>query len=202
MSIQQALRPKSPRNLAATAGIAALVLVVYTAAAWGRTWSPKRDFGLAFGACAALLFVVEMGYPFRRPKARPLRSAKSWMQAHVYRGALAFLGVLAHAGFSLPHGWSGWALVVMSAGVTASGLAGVFLQKWIPPALSEGLRVEALFEWIPSLVEGLLNEADEIVEGGSEALEGFYRREVRERLARLDPSWAYVFDVRAGRDRA
>ena len=89
---------------------------------WG---SAKRGFGLAFGVLAALLFVFEMGYPFRRPKARPLRSAKSWMQAHVYMGALAFLGVLAHAGFSLPHGWSGWALVALSGWVTASGLAGV-----------------------------------------------------------------------------
>jgi hypothetical protein len=124
------------------------------------------------------------------------------MQAHVYLGALALLGALAHSGFSVPHGWMGWALVVLSAWVTVTGLAGVFLQKWIPAALSEGLRVEALFERIPSLVEALLNEADELVEGASESLEGFYRRDVRERLSRLDPSWAYVFDVRAGRDRA
>jgi hypothetical protein len=202
LSIQQALRPKSPRNLALTAGAAALLILVYALSAWGRTWSPKRGFGLAFGILAALLFVFEMGYPFRRPKARPLRTAKAWMQAHVYLGALGLLGALAHAGFALPHGWMGWALVALSAWVTGSGLAGVFLQKWIPAALSEGLRVEALFERIPSLVEGLLAEADALVEGASEGLEGFYRRDVRERLSRLDPSWAYVFDVRAGRDRA
>ena len=202
MSIQQALRPKSPRNFAIASGAGLVMLIVYAAAAWGRTWSPKRGFGLAFGILAAALFVFEMGYPFRRPKARPLPTAKAWMQAHVYLGALAFLGALAHAGFALPHGFMGWALVILSAWVTGSGLAGVFLQKWIPAALSEGLRVEALFERIPSLVDGLLNEADELIEGASEGLDGFYRREVRERLSRLDPSWAYVFDVRAGRDRA
>jgi hypothetical protein len=202
LSIQQALRPKSPRNLAIAAGAGLLLLMVYAAASWGRVWSPKRGFGLAFGILAALLFVFETVYPFRRPKARPLRSAKAWMQAHVYLGAMAFLGVLAHAGFTLPHGWMGWALLLLSAWVTASGLAGVFLQKWIPAALSEGLRVEALFERIPSLVEGLLNEADDLMEETSESLDSFYRRDVRDRLSRLDPSWAYVFDVRARRDRA
>ena len=179
-----------------------LLLMVYAAAAWGRVWSPKGGFGLAFGILAALLLVFEMVYPFRRPKARPLGSAKAWMQAHVYLGALAFLGVLAHAGFNLPHGWMGWALLLLSTWVTASGLAGVFFQKWIPAALSEGLRVEALFERIPSLVEGLLYEADDLMEGTSESLDSFYRRDVRDRLSRLDPSWAYVFDVRARRDRA
>jgi hypothetical protein len=202
VSIQQALRPKSPRNLAIAAAAGALLLVVYAAASGGRVWSPKRGFGLAFGILAALLFVVEMAYPFRRPNARPLRSARAWMQAHVYLGVLALLGVLAHAGFALPHGWMGWALLLLSAWVTASGLAGVFLQKWIPAALSEGLRIEALFERIPSLVEGLLNEADLLMEGASESLDSFYRREVRGPLSRLNPSWAYVFDVRAGRDRA
>lgn len=165
-------------------------------------WSPKRGFGLAFGILAAFLFVFEMAYPFRRPKARPLRSAKAWMQAHVYLGALAFLGVLAHTGFGLPHGAMGWGLLLLSAWVTATGLVGVFLQKWIPAALSEGLRVEALFERIPALVEGLLSEADELIEGTSESLDTFYKRDVRDALSRLDPSWAYVFDVRAGRDRA
>ena len=202
MSIQQALRPKSPRNLAIAAGAGVILLTVYAAAAWGQVWSPKRGFGLAFGILAALVFVFEMAYPFRRPKARPLGSAKAWMQAHVYLGALAFLGALAHAGFTLPHGAMGWALLLLSAWVTASGLAGVLFQKWIPAALSEGLRVEALFERIPSLVEGLVKEADDLMEGTSESLDTFYRREVREPLSRLDPSWAYVFDVRAGRDRA
>jgi hypothetical protein len=110
--------------------------------------------------------------------------------------------VLAHTGFTRPHGWFGWALLLLSFWVTATGLLGVFLQKWIPSALSQGLRVEALFERIPSLVEKLRDEADELMEGVSEGLENFYRREVREPLSRLSPSWGYVLDVRAGRDRA
>ena len=200
--VPAALRPKSPRNLALAVGAGALLLLVYVVAAWGRAWSAKRGAGLAFGVFAAAVFLFEAAYPFRRPRARPLASARAWMQAHVYLGALAFVGVLAHAGFSLPHGAMGWGLLILSAWVTASGLLGVFLQKWIPSALSSGLRVEALFERIPSLVEGLLVEADELMEGTSESLDSFYRRDVRDSLSRLDPSWAYLFDVRAGRDRA
>jgi hypothetical protein len=202
MSMQSALKPKVPRNLLLALGGVVLVFLVYAFAAWGKVWSPKRGAGLVFGFVAAFLFLFEMAYPFRRPRARPLGTAKAWLQAHVYLGVLAFLFVVAHTGFTLPHGWFGWALLLLSLWVTVTGLVGVFLQKWIPNALSEGLRVEALFERIPSLVEKLRDEADEMMDGVSEGLENFYRREVREPLSRLSPSWAYVLDVRAGRDRA
>ncbi len=49
-------------------------------------WSPKRGLGLGFGFLAALLFVFEMLYPARRPRARPFGTAQAWMQAHVYLG--------------------------------------------------------------------------------------------------------------------
>jgi hypothetical protein len=40
------------------------------------------------------------------------------------------------------------------------------------------------------------------MDGVGEALEGFYDREVRPSLGRLEPSWAFVLDVRAGQERA
>ena len=46
------------------------MILVYAFAAWGRTWSPKRGAGLAFGIFAAAVLVFEMAYPFRRPRAR------------------------------------------------------------------------------------------------------------------------------------
>jgi hypothetical protein len=202
MSMQQALKPKEPRNFVLMLGGILLIVLVYAVASWGRVWSPKRGAGLVFGFLAAFLFLFEMVYPFRRPKARPLGKAKTWMQAHVYLGVLALLAVLGHTGFSLPHGWFGWALFLLSLWVTITGIVGVFLQKWIPSALADGLRVEALFDRIPSLVEKLRDEADALMEGVSESLDTFYRREVREPLSTLTPSWGYVLDVRAGRDRA
>jgi hypothetical protein len=200
--LSQVLRPKEPGNLRAAAATSALLVAVFVAGAAAWPWSPKRGLGLAFGFLATALFVFEMAYPFRRPKARPLGTAKSWAQAHVYLGTLALLAVLIHAGFRLPRGGLGWALLLLSLWTTASGLMGVWLQKWIPAALAEGLRVEALYERIPGLVDQLVAEADVLMAGADEVGERFYRTEVRPSLSRPSPSWGFLLDVRASRDRA
>ena len=202
MSSAHILRPKSPRNLTLTLSASAGLVLVYLLGGWLWPWSPKRGLGLVFGILAALLFVFEMAYPARRPRAAPLGRAKAWLQAHVYLGAVAFLGVLIHSDFALPRGLMGWALLLLSAWVTLTGVLGVLLQKWIPAALADGLRVEALYERIPGLIEGLTAEADALVDEASDTLERFYRNEVRDRLGRLAPSWSYLLNVRSGRERA
>lgn len=202
MRVAQVLRPKAPRNLYVTLGASAVLVFAYFVGARLGPWSPKRGLGLAFGIFAALLFVFEMLYPVRRPRARPLGTARAWIQAHVYLGLLALVAVLAHAGFSLPSGGMGWWLLGLSVWTTLTGLLGVWLQKWIPSALAEGLQVEALYERIPALVEALVAEADEAMAEASDVLDRFYRQDVRERLARPAPSWSFLLDVRAGRERS
>src|SRR6185369_6472681 len=96
----------------------------------------------------------------------------------------------------------GWALLLLSVWTTASGLIGVWLQKWIPAALAEGLHVEALYERIPGLVDQLVAEADKLMATADEVGEHFYRTEVRPLLGRPTPSWGFLLDVRASRDRA
>lgn len=201
-SLRRVIRPKEPRALALTAALALGMLALFALVQWRVGWSPKRGTGLAFGIAAGLAFVFEMLYPSRRPRARPLGSARRWLQAHVYLGALALVAVVVHAGVAWPRGAMGWALLLLSAWVTFTGLVGVWLQKWIPAMLADGLRIEALFERIPTLVAGLAAEADALVQDAGEALEGFYRRDVRPALVELRPSWAFVLDVRAGRERA
>jgi hypothetical protein len=200
--VRQALAAKQPRNLKLALAAAALLVLAYAGAAWAWPWSPKRGLGLAAGFLAAGLFLFEMAYPFRRSRARPLRTAKDWIQAHVYLGGLGLLAVLLHAGFRLPHGWFGWALLLLALWATLGGLLGVFLQKWIPAALAEGLRVEALYDRIPGHLEALRAEAEALMEGASDTLDNFYRTHVREPLARLQPSRRFLFDVRGGRDRS
>jgi hypothetical protein len=202
MRLGRALRPKEPLHFAVASAAGLLIVFTFLVASWLRPWSPKRGLGLFFGIAAALAFLLEMAYPLRRPKARFFRTAKAWLQIHVYVGAVAFLAVLAHAGFRWPGGAMGWGLLLLSAWVCGSGLLGVFLQKWLPAALAEGLRVEALYERIPSLVEGLTKEADALMADTSEALERFYADDVRPRLSKLSPSWTYLLDVRADRERA
>jgi hypothetical protein len=202
LSLAQVLRPKVPRNLHATLAASGIALALFVLVSWRWAWSPKRGLGLAFGVAAALVYAFEMLYPARRSRARPLGTAIRFLQAHVYLGALAFVLVLLHAGLRLPEGALGWALLLLSAWTTASGLLGVWLQKWIPAAMAGGLQVEALYERIPELVDGLVAEADGLAAEASDALERFYRQEVRARLAAQQPSWGYLFDVRAGRDAA
>ena len=202
MRVAQVLQPKVPGNLRLTAGAALLFIAVWAVGAWLWPWSPKRGLGLVFGFLAAFAFVFEMLYPARRPRARPLGTARSWIQAHVYLGALAFLAVLVHTGLRWPQGTMGWWLLVLAAWTTLTGLLGVWLQKSIPAAMADGLQVEALYERIPELAEALVTEADALVADAGDALDRFYRQEVRDRLATPLPSWGYLLDVRAGRERA
>jgi hypothetical protein len=202
VTASSALRPKEPRNLKVTAAVAVVMVVVYAVATVLGPWSPKKGLGLAFGFLATLLFVFEMAYPWRRSRARPLGTAKAWIQAHVYLGVIAFVAVLVHSDLSWPRGSMGWVLLVLSFWTTASGLAGVFLQKWIPATLAESLRVEALYERIPELVASRLTEADALMAGSSDLLARFYRSEARRLMEKVSPSYAFLLDVRGGRDRA
>jgi hypothetical protein len=202
MSFGQALRPKEPRNLVITMALCLVLVVVYLIGDYLQPQSPKRGFGLVFGFLAAFLFIFEMMYPVRRPRARPLKTAKRWLQLHLYLGVIALLSVLMHTGFHWPHGGMGWWLLLLSAWTSLTGLLGVWLQKWIPSSLSDGLRVEALYERIPGLIEKLCTEADTLVADASDVLDRFYRTEVRTSLGKLTPSYAYLVDVRSGRERA
>jgi hypothetical protein len=202
LSLAEVLRPKVPRNLHATVAASFVALALFLFVSWRWAWSPKRGLGLAFGIAAALVYVLEMLYPARRSRARPLGTALRHLQAHVYLGAFAFVCVVIHSGLRFPGGTLGWLLLLLSLWTTASGLFGVWLQKWIPAAMAGGLQVEALYERIPELVEGLVAEADSLAAEGSDALDRFYRQEVRDRLGSLSPSWGYLFDVRAGREAA
>jgi hypothetical protein len=202
MRVRAVVRPKQPRNFKATLVVGVLMMFLYWGGSYLWPWSPKHGLGLVFGITAALLFVFEMAYPWRRPKAWLLGSAKNWVQAHIYLGVLAFLGVLIHSDFVWPRGTMGLWLLFLSAWTTFSGLLGVALQKWIPAALTESLRVEALYERIPQLVHELRMEADKLMEGTSDVLSRFYQNDARPLLVRVTPSWGVLLDVRGGRDRA
>jgi hypothetical protein len=191
------LRPRRPPWFRIAAYVAAASMLVFLAAAWQRPWQPGRAGGLVFGTLAALAFVVDALYPLRRRLlAWPLATAQTWLQLHIYAGLLACLFVWIHIGFRWPAGQFGWWLLGLSMWTGASGLLGVFLQKWIPLLLTGGLRVEAIYERVPELVSRLRDEADALVTGGSEALERVYLRDVRPALEGPAPSWAYLLEPR------
>ena len=195
-------RPKRPLWFRMSLGTAGAALLLFAVASWRAPWSPGRFWGLAFGIAAAAVFVVDALYPLRRRlMGWPFGTAQRWLQFHLYGGTLAALFVLIHIGFRPPHGQFGWWLLGLTAWTTASGLAGVWLQKWIPAVLAGQLGVEAIYERIPELAARLQAEADAVVRGSSDVLDRFYTGEVRPALAGVAPSWSFLVDVRGGRER-
>jgi hypothetical protein len=195
------IAPKRRTWLVVTSAIAAASFGLFAVLAWLSPWSPGRFWGLTFGTLASVIFLFDALYPLRRRLlAWPLRTAQDWLQLHIYGGMLACLFVLIHAGFRLPGGAFGWWLLLLTLWTTASGLFGVWLQKWIPTIVTGNLSVEAIYERAPELAGRLRGEADTLVEGTSDVLSQFYRNDVRERLETVRPSWSYVLDPRAGRE--
>ncbi|MEO6326999.1 MAG: hypothetical protein ABIT01_13860 [Thermoanaerobaculia bacterium] len=195
-------KPKEPRWAIATGFVAAFAFLFYVATLFVRQLNPARGTGLVFGILASVLFLLEALYPLRKKLlAKPLGNARQWIQFHIWGGLLAALFALFHEGFRIPGGTMGWLLYLLTIWVTLSGLLGVFMQKFYPVALSRNLAIEALFERIPELVAKLSAEAEKLVEGASEVLDGFYRSDVAPSLSGVSPSWSYLSDVRGGRER-
>jgi hypothetical protein len=130
-----------------------------------------------------------------------LGTAQRWLQAHVYGGSLALLFVFIHVDFDRPRGMLGWWLLGLSLWTVASGIFGVFLQKWIPNVIAGTLKVEALRTRIPEIVAGLLADADQVMQGASDLLWSTYRSDIRPVLERPEPAWGYVANAQAGRMR-
>lgn len=197
----ESLRPKRIEWFRATAVAAAVIAASFAIAAWWTSWTPGRIGGLTAGIAASTVFLIDGLYPLRRTfLSWPFGTAQRWLQFHVYGGILACLLVFVHVGFRLPAGSFGWWLLVLTLWTTASGLVGVWLQKWIPLLIVENLSVEALYERIPDLIGRLQAEADKVVEGSSEMLARTYTSDIRPQLAGVNPSWSYLFDIRGSRD--
>jgi hypothetical protein len=195
-------RPKRVAWFSGFLAVAVLSIAAYAAASRWWPWSPGRWGGLTFGTLAAVLFLIDSLYPLRRRlMAWPFGTAQRWLQFHIYGGGLACLFVLCHVGFRWPAGQFGWWLLLFSLWTTATGLAGVYLQKYIPSVLASNLSVEALYERIPELSAHLQGRADQLLVGGPDLIQRFYVDSLRAWLGTLTPSWSYVLDVGADRDR-
>lgn len=201
MTLPSVIGRSGRRWMKATAAAGAILVALHVWSTRSAYFRPNSAWGLSLGALATGLFVFEMAYPLRRPRARPLRHAQDWRQGHVSLGIVALLAIFLHTGGRWPAGWAGRSLLVLSIWTTLTGLLGVWWQTWIPAALTEGLRVEALYERIPELVSRLRAEADALAAEGGEVLRRFYETEVRDRLSAVTPSWSFLMDVRSGRER-
>lgn len=192
--------PKSrPWFLAFLAATGALI-VAYALAFFLSTIRPAHGAGLVFGILAAILLALCMALSLRkRFKHKQLGRTMHWLQFHMYAGTIFLLLLFMHTGFGLPSGFQTWLIFLLSLFVALSGLAGAWLQKWIPHTLSRGLHVEAIYERIPELIAGYRAEAEEIARGASQTLADFHRNEIAPALEGPQPSFSFLLDVTGGR---
>lgn len=163
----------------------------------------QRPFRLGYGIGAAILLGVVLLYAVRRRAvARASRwrlgSAARWLRLHVYGGALFFVLVLLHTGFSLPLGALNWALWLSSLLAALTGFVGLVLQRWIPRVLASGLSVEVLYERVPELVDEIRAAAEELVAGANEPVQVLYQGQIASLLAAPQRRAIYYLDITGG----
>ena len=161
--------------------------------------SPGNAWGLTYGTIAALLMGGAALYGVRRRKPR-LHAGRShtWVQFHVYGGTIFLLLVLMHSGFQVPSGGVTWWLWFLSIWITASGLLGVALQKWIPRILTSGLTVEVVYERIPDLVSQIRDRAEGVALAATDPVRDFYQKKVAASLVAPQTRLIYYFDITGG----
>ncbi|MYN63763.1 MAG: hypothetical protein F4X11_01840 [Acidobacteria bacterium] len=163
--------------------------------------APGGNYGwtVGYGIAAAALLVVAMAYSVRRrmPRRGP-GALHHWVQAHVYGGTLFVVAVALHSGGAFPGGFLSWCLWVASLWVVVTGLLGVFLQKWIPPALTSALATEVHYDRIPELVAAVHDKVELLVAASSESVRKFHDANLEAVLARPRTSFVYFFDITGG----
>ncbi|GAB4155733.1 MAG: hypothetical protein Fur0037_24070 [Planctomycetota bacterium] len=101
---------------------------------WHPLLRPRGLVGLSAGVLAALLFLANLAYLARRsPRFGRLLpgSLRSWMNAHIFTGLLAFLAVCLHCGFKLRDSVGGHSFLALSIVVT-TGVIGRYIYSFVP----------------------------------------------------------------------
>lgn len=134
--------------------------------------------GLIFGYAAGCIFVFECLLTLRKKLASSLIGrVQTWLRAHIWLGVLCFPLILMHSGFRWGTGLTA-ALMWLTLIVVLSGVAGVALQHYLPRMMKESVERETVFDQIPHVIEGLIEEADDSLDA-SPTLVARYNREIR-----------------------
>jgi len=166
-------------SLLAAVGLAVAWHVGYLALRPVATYSGLLLLGLILGLG---LFNARKQLPFL-----PLLKASTWMQVHIYVGWVTVLVYLLHVGLRWPSGRLGLALGTLFFWVTASGILGLWLSRWLPSRMTRSGE-SLIYERIPTLRHRLQTEAKEIVrkaasETQSTTLPDYFQRVLGDYLA-------------------
>jgi hypothetical protein len=156
-------------------------------------------WGEVYGVLATVLMFAALLLGVRRRTMRlGLGKTQTWVQIHVYGGALFMVLTLMHDGFRWPRERLTWWLLALSLWVTVSGLIGVVLRKWIPRLLTSGLRIEVVYDRVPELVADVKRRAEALAAAASMPVQDFYRENIAAALAAPHVRLIYYFDITGG----
>lgn len=191
---------QSPQWLIGFTVVCLVCLAIYAAGNVFALADPASPLGMAYGIAAAAVSVAVVAYGGRRRAQRIRSLGRTWyyLEVHVYGGALFLLLMFMHSSFRAPQGVLTWWLWVTSLFLTASGLFGLVLQKWIPTLLSSGLSVEVHLARIPDLIVEMRERAEALLESAAEPVRSLYRREVAPVMVGPQPRWIYFVDATGG----
>jgi hypothetical protein len=137
----------------------AVSTAVYIPYARMTTPAGSTGVGLTFGVIA-LGFMVFAALLSVRKRYRILRigSARVWMKAHLWLGALALPMVLFHAAFHA-RGLLAFMLMVLTFVVVFSGIYGAYLQHTLPTRMFREVPYETIYDQIGVIRDQLVAEA-------------------------------------------
>ena len=93
----------------------------------------------------------------------PIGSAASWLQFHIYLGALSIVLFALHVGWRVPDGGLEISLAVLYVLVAVSGVIGLALSRVIPRRLTRRGE-EVILERIPIFLAELRNDVEQLVQ--------------------------------------
>ncbi len=194
---------QSPRWLLGFVTATALFFLMYIVNALTSEIDPGNWWGLTYGTAASLCMAGAALLGIRRRTMNlaarmAVGKSQSWVQFHLYAGTLAMILVLMHSRFRIPTGALNWWLWFLSILVTASGLAGVLIQKVVPRVLASGLTIEVLYDRIPDLVKQIREGTEKLIATCSEPIQDFYRRNLAPGLATPQQRLIYYVDITGG----
>ena len=154
---------------------------------------------VGYGVAAVTLLGGALAYAGRRraPRRGP-GASYHWLQLHVYGGTVFLALVALHTGATLPDGAIGWGLWATAVWVVATGLAGVFIQKWVPMSLSSGLTTEVHYDRIPELVAHVRGKVEDLVAVADVSVRSFYQANLAAALAGPQTRLIYFVDITGG----
>jgi len=160
----------------------------------------SHDFVLGWGLAGLILFLLLFNLRKKLPFL-PLGNASSWLQWHVYTGALALLLFFLHIDWRLPNGWLEMLLGGSFMLVSLSGLLGIYLSRLIPKRLSQSGE-SVIYERIPFLIYASKRQTEALVERSlqetqSTTLVNFFQKTLLPFFSETRNFWFHVVESRA-----